>query len=101
MDTGLTLDGELKSHKQGSMLSTALKKEKENFCEEKREQQWEDSLFSILADSHSRLWGMHGLREQRSTGALAQGGRQDKSKGKTYRGKAPVVTASHTHWVPR
>ena len=41
MDTGLTLDGELKSHKQGSMLSTALKKGKENFCEEKREQQWE------------------------------------------------------------
>ena len=41
MDTGLTLDGELKSHKQGSMLSTALKKGKENFCEEEREQQWE------------------------------------------------------------
>lgn len=41
MDTGLTLDGELKSHKQGSALSTAPKKGKENFCEEEREQQWE------------------------------------------------------------
>ena len=41
MDTDLTLDWELKSHKQGSVLSTAPKKGKENFCEEEREQQWE------------------------------------------------------------
>lgn len=101
MDTGLTLDWELKSHKQGTALSTAPKKGKEDFCEEEREQQWERQFFSILADSHSRLWGMNGLREQRSVGAVAQGGRQDKSKELMYRGKALVVTDSHIHWVPR
>lgn len=98
MDTGLILDGELKSHKQGSVLSTLLKKGKKSFCEEERRTIGKTVCFLILADSHSRLWGMNGLR---SIGALVQGGRQDKSKGKMYRGKALVVTASHIHWVPR
>ena len=39
MDTGLILDGELKSHKQGSVLSTLLKKGKKSFCEEERGEQ--------------------------------------------------------------
>ena len=39
MDTGLTLDWELKSHKQGSVLSTLLKKGKKSFCEEERGEQ--------------------------------------------------------------
>ena len=37
--------------------------------------------FLILADSHSRLWGMNGLREKSSIGAVAQGGRQERAKG--------------------
>ena len=81
----------LQPQKRGKKISVR-KKENNN---------GKDSLFSILADSHSRLWGMNGLREQRSVGAVAQGGRQDKSKELMYRGKALVVTDSHIHWVPR
>ena len=57
--------------------------------------------FLILADSHSRLWGMNGLREKSSIGAVAQGGRQDESKGLIYRRKALVATDSHVPWEPR
>ena len=39
------------------------------------------ACFLILADSHSRLWGMNGLREKSSIGAVAQGGRQERAKG--------------------
>ena len=46
MDTDLTLDWELKSHKQGSVLSTPLKKGKKVSVRKKEDNNRKDSLFS-------------------------------------------------------
>jgi len=46
MDTGLILDGELKSHKQGSVLSTPLIKGKKVSVRKKEDNNRKDSLFS-------------------------------------------------------
>ena len=46
MDTGLILDGEIKSHQQGSVLSTPLIKGKKVSVRKKEDNNRKDSLFS-------------------------------------------------------